>query len=354
MLVLPTKMEAGNVRSIHRCAGRGTQPAGSGHDPRDLTERGYRAVVTRDADDIAEQVDAAALDVVVFGGQVAQQQKAEMRAALSAVSPDLAFLQGLAGIPGLIVDQVESWTTRELSIPGQAPTYDPRAREIELGSSRRCPRRSPSTGSQSSCRPTPRARRSCWPTAPSPRGGTPSASLTTSRSTSGSQQCGPARRPGRSPSGRADERTARRTRAGPHPRPPDVADQPGLRPLPPDSSPRPSPSRRPGCAATTTVSSPPSTRAGPSSQADLARGTGVDRSDVVAVLGTLEHRGWSAGARPRQPAGAHRHRDRRRQEALHALDRFVDAAQERVLAPLTAQESASGSSPSCARLEDPA
>ena len=97
-----------------------------------LTERGYRAVVSRDADDITEQVDAAALDVVVFGGQVTQQQKAEMRAALSAVRPDLAFLQGLAGIPGLIVDQIDGWVNRDVSIAGQAPVYEPDERAIRL------------------------------------------------------------------------------------------------------------------------------------------------------------------------------------------------------------------------------
>ena len=58
---------------------------------------------------------------VVFGGQVAPHQKAEMRDALLAANPRLAFLQGLSGIPGLIVDQIEASGTAGVPIPGQAP-----------------------------------------------------------------------------------------------------------------------------------------------------------------------------------------------------------------------------------------
>ena len=81
--------------------------------------------------------------------------------------------------------------------------------------------------------------------------------------------------------------------------------------------------------------------AGPSSQADLARGTGVDRSDVVAVLGTLEQQGLVE----REPDPANRRRNivtvtGAGKKQLRELDRFVDAAQERVLAPLSPQERA--------------
>ena len=79
--------------------------------------------------------------------------------------------------------------------------------------------------------------------------------------------------------------------------------------------------------------------AGPSSQAELSRGTGVDRSDVVAILGTLER----AGLVEREPDPANRRRNivtltRAGRKQLQTLDRFVDEAQERVLAPLTASE----------------
>jgi DNA-binding MarR family transcriptional regulator len=79
--------------------------------------------------------------------------------------------------------------------------------------------------------------------------------------------------------------------------------------------------------------------AGPSSQADLSRGTGVDRSDVVAVLGDLEQ----AGLIDRTVDPAHRRRNivtltRAGKKQLKALDRVVDEAQERVLEPLTPAE----------------
>jgi MarR family transcriptional regulator, lower aerobic nicotinate degradation pathway regulator len=78
---------------------------------------------------------------------------------------------------------------------------------------------------------------------------------------------------------------------------------------------------------------------GPASQADLARSTSVDPSDVATVLGELERRGLVARtADPTNqrrnivsitPAGSRQ---------LRALDRVIDDVQDRVLAPLSANE----------------
>jgi MarR family transcriptional regulator, lower aerobic nicotinate degradation pathway regulator len=81
--------------------------------------------------------------------------------------------------------------------------------------------------------------------------------------------------------------------------------------------------------------------AGPSSQADLARGTSVDRSDVVAVLGDLEQ----AELIQRTVDPANRRRNivtltRAGKRQLEALDQVVDQAQERVMEPLTPAERA--------------
>ncbi|WCB93374.1 hypothetical protein DSM104299_02087 [Baekduia alba] len=97
-----------------------------------LSERGYDAHATSDFGDITGQFDAAELDVVVLGGQVPPDRKAEMREALRAVNPRLAVVQGLAGIPGLLVDQVEATVAGETAVPGQAPVYDAEQRAIEL------------------------------------------------------------------------------------------------------------------------------------------------------------------------------------------------------------------------------
>ena len=77
----------------------------------------------------------------------------------------------------------------------------------------------------------------------------------------------------------------------------------------------------------------------PASQAALGRGTGIDRSDVTAALVELEERGLvernvNPADRRRNvvsitPAGARR---------LEELDTVVDAIQERLLAPLSAEE----------------
>ena len=78
---------------------------------------------------------------------------------------------------------------------------------------------------------------------------------------------------------------------------------------------------------------------GPASQADLARSTSVDPSDVATVLGELERRGLVARtADPTNqrrnivsitPAGSRQ---------LRALDRVIEDVQDRVLAPLSPNE----------------
>jgi DNA-binding MarR family transcriptional regulator len=75
---------------------------------------------------------------------------------------------------------------------------------------------------------------------------------------------------------------------------------------------------------------------GPASQADLGRGTGIDRSDVTGVLSELESRGLvERSVDPEHkrrnivtvtPAGI---------AQLLELDRVIDDVQEQVLKPLT-------------------
>ncbi|MFC0624181.1 MarR family winged helix-turn-helix transcriptional regulator [Kribbella deserti] len=78
---------------------------------------------------------------------------------------------------------------------------------------------------------------------------------------------------------------------------------------------------------------------GPASQATLGRRTGIDRSDVVAALNELSTAGYVD--REIDPD------DRRRniitltaagRRQLERLDRFVEAAQEELFAPLSAAE----------------
>jgi DNA-binding MarR family transcriptional regulator len=78
---------------------------------------------------------------------------------------------------------------------------------------------------------------------------------------------------------------------------------------------------------------------GPASQADLSRATGIDRSDIVTLLGELEE----AALASRDVDPANRRRNivsitKAGSKRLQALDQVVDGVQERVLAPLSPNE----------------
>jgi DNA-binding MarR family transcriptional regulator len=75
---------------------------------------------------------------------------------------------------------------------------------------------------------------------------------------------------------------------------------------------------------------------GPASQADLGRDTGIDRSDVTAVLTDLESRGLVE----RKVDPDHKRRNivsltAQGNDALRKLDLVLEGIQESVLAPLT-------------------
>ena len=78
---------------------------------------------------------------------------------------------------------------------------------------------------------------------------------------------------------------------------------------------------------------------GPIGQADLGRRTGVDRSDVVSILGDLERLGLTA--RTVDPTNRRRNIvsiTRTGSEQLRSLDDVIDGVQEKVLAPLSPNE----------------
>jgi DNA-binding MarR family transcriptional regulator len=78
---------------------------------------------------------------------------------------------------------------------------------------------------------------------------------------------------------------------------------------------------------------------GPSSQADLGRNTGIDRSDVVAALDELVDR--EMARRDPDPVDGRRNvvtMTRRGRATLERVDRVLDGVQANVLDPLTASE----------------
>jgi hypothetical protein len=97
-----------------------------------LRDLGYRAEATNDFTEITGRFDVNEIDLVVFGGQVPPDRKAELREEIGAVNPGVIFIQGLAGIPGLIINQVRGAFTANRQDPSRAPTYSPDDRSIGL------------------------------------------------------------------------------------------------------------------------------------------------------------------------------------------------------------------------------
>jgi hypothetical protein len=97
-----------------------------------LRELGYKAEATNDFTDITSRFDVTQIDLIVLGGQVPPDRKAELREEIGASNPRVIFVQGLAGIPGLIINQVRGAFTANHQDPTAAPTYTPEDRSIRL------------------------------------------------------------------------------------------------------------------------------------------------------------------------------------------------------------------------------
>src|SRR5262245_47435036 len=98
-----------------------------------LRELGYEAEGTNDFAEISARFDASEIDLVLFGGQVASDRKSELREEIGAVNPRVIFVQGLAGIPGLIVNQVKgAFAAAGDTESTTAPTYTHEDRTIRV------------------------------------------------------------------------------------------------------------------------------------------------------------------------------------------------------------------------------
>jgi hypothetical protein len=98
----------------------------------DLRDLGYRADGTNDFSDIVTRFDARQIDLVVFGGSVPPERRAELREQIGAINPQVIFVQGLAGIPGLIVNQIQGAFAADQQQAVAAPTFTPDDRTIRL------------------------------------------------------------------------------------------------------------------------------------------------------------------------------------------------------------------------------
>jgi hypothetical protein len=76
-----------------------------------LRSKGFHADATNQFDEVLTEYDTGNIDVVVFGGMVPPPTKQYLREEISKVNDRVTFVQGLAGIAGLIAAQVESVTS---------------------------------------------------------------------------------------------------------------------------------------------------------------------------------------------------------------------------------------------------
>jgi hypothetical protein len=95
-----------------------------------LRGKGFHADATNQFDEVLAEYDTTNLDVVVFGGMVPPNARQYLKEEISKVNDHVTFVQGLAGIPGLIAAQVEGVTSTAGDDRGVA--YDPRKRTVQL------------------------------------------------------------------------------------------------------------------------------------------------------------------------------------------------------------------------------
>jgi len=97
-----------------------------------LRDKGYAAGATNEFDRTLDLFDAGQLDLVVFGGMVPPDTKEHLREQISARNPAVTFVQGYAGIPGLIAAQAEAALSDGTTGPAAAVTYDAPSRSIGI------------------------------------------------------------------------------------------------------------------------------------------------------------------------------------------------------------------------------
>jgi hypothetical protein len=96
-----------------------------------LRHNGQAAGATNDFDNVLALFDVASLNTVVFGGMVPPETKKTLRADLATANPTITFIQGFAGIPGLIAAQFEAAAVPSVRDPGMI-TCDADSRTVTI------------------------------------------------------------------------------------------------------------------------------------------------------------------------------------------------------------------------------
>jgi hypothetical protein len=96
-----------------------------------LRAAGHAAGASNDYESVLTVFPPRALAIVVFGGMVPPDTKEALRTKLRAANSEIEFIQGLAGIPGLIAAQVQAAVAPHDDDPAGIG-YDSDARVVEL------------------------------------------------------------------------------------------------------------------------------------------------------------------------------------------------------------------------------
>ncbi|MFJ9364868.1 hypothetical protein ACIRRA_10685 [Nocardia sp. NPDC101769] len=94
-----------------------------------MRDKGFEANATNQFDDVLDDYDVSTLDVLAFGGMVPANTKRRLREEVSKLNPTVTFVQGLAGMAGLVAAQVEAVTAADAS-SGVEVSYDSSRRSV--------------------------------------------------------------------------------------------------------------------------------------------------------------------------------------------------------------------------------
>jgi CheY-like chemotaxis protein len=90
-----------------------------------LQEQGYEVETTNDFNNIAGRFDLKQFDLITTGGQVPPEARVRIRNDALKLKPGMRFVQGMAAISGLVVDQIKGELTVQGQNAEQIPVYDP-------------------------------------------------------------------------------------------------------------------------------------------------------------------------------------------------------------------------------------
>lgn len=96
-----------------------------------MRARGHLAEATNQYDQVLDDYDVSQLDILVFGGMVPPDTKEYLREEIGRRNSGITFIQGLAGIPGVIAAQVDA-ATRGASPAGAEIGFDAGSRTIRV------------------------------------------------------------------------------------------------------------------------------------------------------------------------------------------------------------------------------